>query len=140
MLDAPAGADVSVRDAHVVEPPPGALTAAAYLVLDNAGESDAVLRTVTSGCCERIEIHRTLHEAGIARMRRLESLVIPANGHVTLAPGGIHLMLTVRGELRRGAIVSLTLEFADGSRQQIAAPVRPAPGPRQPSGDDHGHH
>ena len=50
-------------------------------------------RAVTSPQFGAVEIHETKIEDGIARMRELDALVVPARGSVTLERGGKHLML-----------------------------------------------
>jgi len=58
------------------------------------------------------------------RMRRIESLPVPAKGEVTLAPGGMHLMLVdLRKPLVEKQQVVFTLVFGDGTEVKAEMPV-----------------
>ena len=63
------------------------------------------------------------------RMRELDALDLPAGQIVSLAPGGMHLMLfDLSAPLRDGGRVHLTLTLRDRtgkeSSQSVDAPVR----------------
>lgn len=59
------------------------------------------------------------------KMREVPSIDIKAGGQTELKPGSYHVMLIgMQQALKDGDTVSLTLNFDDGSRQQIEAPVR----------------
>ena len=121
---APAASDVSVHDAWIAEVPPGAMAAAAFLVLANDGDEAANVVGATSPACERIEFHRSEMEDGVAHMRQLDSLAVPAGGRLTLEPGGTHLMLIGPSALAIGDRVAVTLELADGETLAVEAEVR----------------
>jgi copper(I)-binding protein len=80
-------------DVEVTPPMPGRQMSAGYLVLTNNTDEAIVIDEVTSPHFGSVELHETTIENGISRMRRIEELVIPANGSVTLERGGKHLML-----------------------------------------------
>ena len=66
----------------------------------------------------------------IMRMRKLDSLPIPAGSTVQLEPGGTHVMLTgLREPLVEGKTIELTLRFKTSPQQTVAAEIR------GPSGD-----
>jgi len=64
-----------------------------YLDIHNKGPADDRLVAVGTPLAERVELHRSTIEEGVHRMERVESVVVPAGGTVTLAPGGPHVML-----------------------------------------------
>tara|TARA_Y100001970_G_scaffold38696_1_gene47668 strand:- start:290 stop:796 length:507 start_codon:yes stop_codon:yes gene_type:complete len=65
------------------------------------------------------EMHQTTIKEGIASMARIEALTIPANGSVTLEPGGLHIMLMkLQGPLIKGD--SLQLSFNDSDNNEYA--------------------
>jgi copper(I)-binding protein len=73
--------------------PPGAKVGVGYLTLTSEGGDDRLLR-VESPIADRVELHETTIEGGVARMRFLsDGARIPAGGSVVLGPGGMHLML-----------------------------------------------
>jgi len=80
-------------DVEVTPPMLGLQMSAGYLVLTNNTDEPIVIDAVTSPQFGSVELHETTLENGISRMRRIEELVIPANGSVTLERGGKHLML-----------------------------------------------
>lgn len=66
---------------------------AGYATLRNSGDIAVEVRPCASEGFASVELHETVHDGGIARMRRLPSLTVPAGGSAALAPGGAHLML-----------------------------------------------
>ena len=65
------------------------------------------------------EMHQTTIKEGIASMAQIESLTIPANGSVTLEPGGLHIMLMkLQGPLIKGD--PLSLSFNDSNNNEYA--------------------
>ena len=64
-----------------------------YLEIRNQGAADDRLIAVGTPLAKKIELHRSTMEEGIHRMEKVESIVVPAGGTVTLAPGGLHIML-----------------------------------------------
>lgn len=65
------------------------------------------------------EIHQTTIKEGIASMSKIETLTIPANGSVTLEPGGFHIMLMkLQGPLIKGD--PLSLSFNDSNNNEYA--------------------
>lgn len=71
--------------------PPGAITAAAYLDISNAGDDDRLL-AASSDKARKVEIHVSSEQAGMMRMSQLESLPMPADTIIKLESGGHHLM------------------------------------------------
>jgi copper(I)-binding protein len=97
-------------DVEITRPMPGRHMSAGFLVLTNNTDADIRITRVTSPQFGAVEIHETTIEDGIARMRELDELVIPAGGSVQLERGGKHLMLMQAGDT--GDTVSLQL-FSD---------------------------
>lgn len=97
---------------------------AVYLSLANAQPHGDTLLSVASSAAKRAEVHETTIENGIARMRRIPALALPANSTVTLSPSGMHIMLhdLVR-PLRRGSTLTLTLSFAQAGPMRVVVPV-----------------
>jgi copper(I)-binding protein len=138
-LIANADSTLEVTDPWIREAPPGAEVLAAYMVITNRDVNTATITTLSSPDFERIEVHRTLVEDGVARMVPVESLEIAAQGRVVLEPGGMHLMLySPKRPLREGDSVALDLQQPDSACVRITVPVvkRDATG----GDDDHQHH
>ncbi len=128
LMAAPTGAPaqaVEVRDAWIPEAPPVAAVLAAYMTLVNHGSSTLRLSTITSPDFATVEIHQTVTEGGMSRMRKLDELVLYAGDDVHLRPGGIHLMLIKPARpLRHGDMVRLRLQLDDGDSLEVRVPVR----------------
>ena len=80
----------------------------------------------SSPVADRVEVHTMSMDGDVMRMRAVPALVIPAGGHVDLAPGdGYHLMLIgLKRPLKVGDRVPLTLTFANAGHVDVEMPVR----------------
>ncbi|MFN2334774.1 MAG: copper chaperone PCu(A)C, partial [Wenzhouxiangellaceae bacterium] len=77
-----------IREAH-----PDAPTHAGYMVLVNVAREPLGITAITSADYETIEVHEMSSDSGMMKMRRIEEVVIPADGLFKLEPGAKHLML-----------------------------------------------
>ena len=77
----------------VTQPMPGAGMSAAYLSLTNNTEATIRITRVTSAQFGSVQLHESILDNGIARMRAIPALEIPAGETLTLQRGGKHLML-----------------------------------------------
>ena len=120
-----AQAPVTIEDAWVRAAPPGAQMTAGYLTLHNATDQTVRLVGVESPQFASIEVHESMVHDGMAHMAPVEAIEIPANGEVSLAPGGLHLMLMgATQSFKEGDKVILTLDFEDGWSIEFDATVR----------------
>src|SRR5690606_17581820 len=87
-------------------------TSAIYLTLRNAGASADRLIGIASEVAESTELHTTIHDQGIMKMRPLEGVDVPAGGTAEFAPGADHIMLIgLKAPLKAGGRFALTLRF-----------------------------
>jgi copper(I)-binding protein len=119
--------DVAVRNVWARATAPGQNTASIYLeIVSNA---DAALVGVTSPLAKSARMHTMRTEGGVMKMRAVQKIELPARKSVTLAPGGLHIMLEGIGRpLReRDKIpIELAIEGAGGkSMVRTEAEVRP---------------
>ena len=121
----PGRGEVDITDPWIRAAPPTATVLAGYLTISNHGDEPAVVVAVETPLAVRVELHTTVVENDVARMRRLERLEIAPGETVTLAPGGLHLML-LRPERvpAAGERVALRITLADGRSLEIEAEVR----------------
>lgn len=127
---------VNLHDAWIAEGPPMVKRHAGYVEIDNSGPTDVTLKEVTSPDFGRIEIHRSVIDNGIAKMLYQRSVTIPANGHLSFAPGGYHLMLlNAHKPLTEGASVSLTFTFNNGDIIHTEAKIKKLQNAAIPSND-----
>jgi hypothetical protein len=104
---------IAISSAWCRATPSGAKVGAGYLTITNAGPEPDRLIAVSSDLAETAEIHEMVTHDGVMTMRSLEQgLAIAPGQTVTLAPGGIHLMLNGRkAPLVQGQETVLVLEF-----------------------------
>ncbi len=87
----------------------GMPSSAAYLKITNNGVSDDRLIAAKATIAQRVEIHSMEMDQGVMRMRAVDGgLAIAAGDSVTLAPGGLHIML-----------MGLTTDLAPDSQHEI---------------------
>jgi copper(I)-binding protein len=89
-------------------------TVAGYLAIHNTGHVSDRLTAITSPDARRVSIHQSSVVGGVASMKTLNSVEIPARATIVFAPGGLHLMFDkLRRPLDVGDRVSVTLWFKD---------------------------
>lgn len=111
-LAAEPGRTLRVEQAWARATPPGSSVAAAYLVIDNQGSRSDRLLALTSPRADRVEVHATVHEGDVARMRRVDPLHLAARERLTMEPGGMHVMLIgLTAPLSAGERIPLLLRF-----------------------------
>lgn len=123
---------------------PAGATGAGYMVLRNTGAAADRLLGAETPLARRVELHTQEREGEVVRMRAVETVPVPAGGSVTLAPGGLHLMLVGLAQpLRPGGRVPLTLRFERAGAVPVELVVEAA-GARGPGaaagGGGGGHH
>tara|TARA_Y100001960_G_scaffold128944_1_gene137303 strand:- start:778 stop:1239 length:462 start_codon:yes stop_codon:yes gene_type:complete len=116
--------------------PPGQSVSAAFMILHNHGMEDRTVVAASSDVADAVELHHHTMEDGMMKMRRVDAIVVPGHGEVVLQPGGFHMMLIgLTRSLEMGEKIAIELEFADGERLSIEAPVQVAP-----AGHNHANH
>lgn len=107
----------------VTQPMPGMQMSAAYLSLTNNTDETIRISRVASAQYGSVQLHESVVEDGIARMRAIPVLEIPAGATVRLERGGKHLMLS----RPTGAAESITLQFLDDDELilTVDAPLEP---------------
>lgn len=126
---------MDITDSWVREAPPTSRVLAAYMQISNLTDSDLTITGITSPDFEAVDLHRTVVEDGVAQMRPVPELTIPAAGSISLEPGGLHLMLfdPVR-PLQQGDSVALVLHRSDDICITLSVPVL------RGTGAEHIHH
>jgi copper(I)-binding protein len=119
-------ADISIEQPFARATPPGQPNSAAFMQLNNKGEATALV-AAHSSVANVVELHTHINDEGVMRMRKIEQIELPAGATTLLEPGGLHVMLIdLKQPLQDGSQIDLTLEYADGSKQQIEVPVQMA--------------
>src|SRR5690625_1799936 len=84
---------VVVSEARVRVPVPGQNLTAAYFHLHNQSDQERLLMAATSPIAARSELHNHTEVGGMMRMRRVDSVAIPARAHQRFKTGGYNVML-----------------------------------------------
>jgi periplasmic copper chaperone A len=103
----------------------GGARAAVYLTLRNTGSEADRLIGVETAAAERAEIHRSLVDDGIARMRQVEAVEVAPGEVVEMRPGGYHIMLIgVKATPVPGERIQLRLRLERGGARDVEVEVR----------------
>ncbi len=119
-------------------PPVATRPAAGYLTLKGSAQADTLVK-VDAPFAGRVELHAMKSEGGVMKMFRQDKIDVPANGTVTLAPGGMHLMFfDLKNPPAAGSKATVTLTFAKAGTITVPLDVRSVTG--EPTMKDHGGH
>jgi periplasmic copper chaperone A len=119
------GAGLTVTNAWSRSTPPGVTVGVAYFTLKNdTGKSDRLLK-ISSPVAEKVQVHRTEIQNGVARMREVSMLHVDAGQTLEFAPNGMHLMLMgLKKPLVEGQPFELNLLFEVAGPRTVAVEVR----------------
>jgi copper(I)-binding protein len=133
--------DVHVMQAWSRASTPGANEAVGYVTLHNGSGKAQRLLGASSPRAESVEMHESRVNAnGVSEMRPLAEVTIPADGMVRFEPNGKHLMLVgLKGPLKAGEKVPVTLRFEGEAPLEVVLDVRPLGSVAAP-GKEHEHH
>lgn len=93
--------------------PPTAPAGGGFLTITNTGTTPDRLIAVRTPVASSAQVHEMKMEGNVMRMREVDGgLAIPPGATVTLAPGGLHLMLMgLKAPFKQGEKVPVTLVF-----------------------------
>ncbi len=114
LLATPVLAEITIEDAYARSSGPMARAGAAFMVIQNNGETDDRLVSATSDAAQRVELHthKDLGDGVMKMMEVEEGFTIPAGGSHALARGGDHVMfMGLAGPWEHGATIPVTLTF-----------------------------
>ena len=107
--------DLKVESAWIREAPSTATSLAGYAVLTNTGSKNLSVVGASAPGFAKVEMHETLMDHGIAKMRAIEKLEIAAKAKVEFMPSGKHFMLIgPKSALRVGEMVPVNLKDSSG--------------------------
>lgn len=133
-------ADVEIAEAWARATAGAGKNGVAYFTITNHGPDNAVIGALTS-VSERAELHGHTMDGDVMRMRPVDSIDLPSGSTVTLAPGGLHVMLMgLTAPLTEGAWFPLSVELADGTTATTDVMVGGVGAMAPMDSSDHGHH
>lgn len=115
------GPPLSVTDVTVTRPLPGTAMSAGYFAIENRGGSAIVITSVDSPQYARVEMHETVIENDVSRMRSVDALRLEDGERVQFEPGGKHLMLMQP----RAPLESVILNFYSGETLLLSVSTTP---------------
>ncbi len=124
-LPALADGTITVSDAYA-RFMPGSMAGAAFMTIENTGDSDDRLVDAAAAIAEKVELHTHAHGSdGTMQMVHVpEGFPIPAHGTHVLERGADHVMFMGLKEMPAdGATVHLTLTFEKAGAVELDVPV-----------------
>ena len=116
-----------IENAWIAEAPPVSKVMVAYMTVKNTGPKAIEIIRAESDLYSSIEFHETIHEDGMARMIRHDSLIISANNKLELKRGGPHLMLfNPTKRLNAGDTVNIKFTTKNNITKTVAVAVKKA--------------
>lgn len=117
--------DVTLVEAWIPDAPNSAMTRAAYITLENTGETAIGILGVKADGFHMAHLHETKTAAdGVMTMTSVDEISIAPGARLSMAPGGLHIMLMHPQAPPEGS-VDLTLTLTDGTEMAIEAVIRP---------------
>jgi copper(I)-binding protein len=92
-----------------------------FVNISNNSKKDDVLISATTSRVKKVEIHETINDHGVMRMRELkDGIKIPKGATVELKPGTLHIMLLgINEPLKLNDEFDLTLSFKNGKSKKV---------------------
>lgn len=116
--------DLILHHAWSRETPKGAKTGAAYVKIENTGDSPDQLLSVASDIAAMTEVHQMTMDNDMMKMGAAGPVDIPAHGTVELKPHGLHIMLMgLKKPLSQGDTFPVTLTFAKAGKVDLQVVV-----------------
>jgi periplasmic copper chaperone A len=118
---------ITLKDAFMRPPPNGRDMSAAYLTIQNTGGADTLL-SVASPMAEDVQMHNSVMEDAVMRMRREDKVDIAAHSITAFQPGGRHLMVFgLKDGLKTGDEIPFVLNFKKAGNITVMAKVGNGP-------------
>ena len=115
---------VTVPDAWARASAGAATTGAVYVTLKGGAQPDQLIAASTP-VAATADVHETINDNGVMKMRPVRSVSIPAHVNLMFTPGGSHIMLAgLKQPLMAGQSFPLTLTFAHGAAVTVDVKVR----------------
>ncbi|MEM9797390.1 MAG: copper chaperone PCu(A)C [Pseudomonadota bacterium] len=119
--------DIEIKAPMLRATPPNAPVAGGFAILRNAGVRDDVLisASIAPDIAGLVQLHQMTMSEGVMSMSEVEGgISVPAGETVTLAPGGLHIMLMqLQQPLSAGETHAVTLTFAEAGEITLEMPV-----------------
>lgn len=112
---------------------------AVFLTIKDKGTAGDKLLSASSPVADKLEVHETIMDNGVMKMREVKGLEVTPAKPTTLAPGGYHIMLmNLKQPLKEGDHFPVTLTFEKAGAVTATATVTKAGGSMPAMSHDHG--
>jgi periplasmic copper chaperone A len=117
---------IEVSDAWARATTRSARAGGVFLTMKAIGAPDRVV-SASSPVAERVELHETIRDGDVMRMREVPQLRVETSEPTVLKPGGLHIMLMgLKQPLNRGDSFPLTITFEKAPAATVTVTVRAA--------------
>jgi periplasmic copper chaperone A len=118
--------ELSVSDAWLRASAPMQVNGAGYAAIQNKSAKADRLLSASADVAERVEMHTIITENGVAQMRQVTGINMPAGGTVNLAPGGFHIMFVkLKQPFVQGKTVPIKFTFEQAGDVMVNFEVKP---------------
>ena len=102
-----------VSDLYAGATAPGQPAAAVYLTIENKGDQEDQLISISTAAAKSTELHTMSMSGDVMKMREVDTLTLKPGAKIAMAPGGgYHLMLIgLQRPLAAGQQIALRLKF-----------------------------
>jgi copper(I)-binding protein len=115
---------ISVENAWARPTVPAVKTGAVYVTILDHGAPDRLV-AVSTPVAGEAQLHETIKDGSVMKMRPVDGLAIPRDQPVAFAPGGYHIMLTnLKQPLTAGAHFPLSLKFQNAGTVETMVTVQ----------------
>ena len=133
LLAAPAAAhEIKLGDLLIIHPwsratPGQAPNGAVFMKIENQGQADDKLVSAASDVAAMVGIHEHIMDGDVAKMRPVDSIILPAQSTTELKPSGYHIMLMgLKEPLVEYGSFHLTLTFEKAGSIEVEVQVEEA--------------
>lgn len=115
--------------------------AAGFMDVHNMGDEADRIISATSPMADKVELHTHKMENGVAKMRRVETIDVPAKSHVALKSGGLHLMIFgLKHKMKPGDKLPMKIVFEKAGSVDVEFAVESISGREMDKKMDHSDH
>ena len=131
---------ITVSNPYLVVFGKNAKSGAGYLVISNKNSDPVSLKGVTADFGKAMLHDTNVDKQGIAKMKHLESVAVPGNGLLNLAPGGTHIMfMNISIKFDESRKYPITLIFEEKGSIDIDLELKSARKSQKAHKHEHGH-
>ncbi|WP_246794066.1 copper chaperone PCu(A)C [Burkholderia perseverans] len=96
---------------------PAGIPSGGFFEIANSGAKPVDLTDVATDAFGMAMLHQTQSNGSMSKMVMVDKATVPANGTLSFAPGGYHVMLEEpKQALKVGTTIPLTFTFSDGEK------------------------